>query len=145
MGRNGFMIREKEGVWHVMDKIAVLIPCFNEGLTIRKVVDDFRKELPNADIYVYDNNSDDDTVEQAQLAGAIVRHEYQQGKGNVVRKMFTEIDADAYVLVDGDDTYPVMQSFGRLVWCTVQKKIWTWQIFVWKAWNQWKKTAIFFL
>lgn len=86
--------------------IAVLIPCYNEGLTIRKVVTDFRKELPEAEIYVYDNNSKDNTVEEALKAGAIVRHEYRQGKGNVVRRMFTEIDADVYVLVDGDDTYP---------------------------------------
>lgn len=86
--------------------IAVLIPCYNEGLTIQKVVTDFRKELPEAEIYVYDNNSKDNTVEEALKAGAIVRHEYRQGKGNVVRRMFTEIDADVYVLVDGDDTYP---------------------------------------
>lgn len=86
--------------------IAVLIPCYNEGLTIRKVVTDFRKELPEAEIYVYDNNSKDNTVEEALKAGAIVRYEYRQGKGNVVRRMFTEIDADVYVLVDGDDTYP---------------------------------------
>ena len=75
-------------------------------MTIQKVVTDFRKELPEAEIYVYDNNSKDNTVEEALKAGAIVRHEYRQGKGNVVRRMFTEIDADVYVLVDGDDTYP---------------------------------------
>lgn len=89
-----------------MEKTAVLIPCYNEGLTIRKVVTDFRRELPEADIYVYDNNSKDNTVEEATAAGAIVRHEYRQGKGNVVRRMFAEIDAEIYVLVDGDDTYP---------------------------------------
>lgn len=86
--------------------IAVLIPCYNEGVAIRKVVEDFKKVLPEADIYVYDNNSSDNTVAEATAGGAIVRHEYRQGKGNVVRKMFTEIEADIYVLVDGDDTYP---------------------------------------
>lgn len=97
-----------------MGRTAVLIPCYNEGLTIRKVVTDFRKELPEADIYVYDNNSKDNTVEEAKAAGAIVRHEYRQGKGNVVRKMFTEIDADIYVLVDGDDTYPA-ENVGEMI------------------------------
>lgn len=87
-------------------KIAVLIPCYNEELSIEKVIKDFRKELPEADIYVYDNNSKDKTVEIAKNAGAIIRHEYNQGKGNVVRRMFREVDADVYVMVDGDDTYP---------------------------------------
>lgn len=89
-----------------MEKIAVLIPCYNEELTIEKVVKDFKKELPDADIYVYDNNSKDKTAEIAKNAGAIVKHEYRQGKGNVVRSMFRDIDADIYVMVDGDDTYP---------------------------------------
>lgn len=89
-----------------MERIAVLIPCYNEELTIEKVVKDFKKELPEADIYVYDNNSKDKTAEIAKEAGAIVRKEYRQGKGNVVRTMFREIDADIYVMVDGDDTYP---------------------------------------
>ena len=89
-----------------MDKIAVLIPCFNESKTIEKVVSDFQQVLPEATIYVYDNNSTDNTAVLARKAGAIVRHEYQQGKGNVLRRMFREIDAQAYVLVDGDDTYP---------------------------------------
>ena len=89
-----------------MEKIAVLIPCYNEELTIEKVVKDFKKELPNADIYVYDNNSKDKTIEIAEKAGAIVKKENRQGKGNVVRTMFREIDADIYVMVDGDDTYP---------------------------------------
>lgn len=89
-----------------MDNIAVLVPCFNEARTIAKVVKDFRAALPEAVIYVYDNNSTDGTAEIARAAGAIVRHEYQQGKGNVVRRMFQEIDARCYVLVDGDDTYP---------------------------------------
>ena len=89
-----------------MDKIAVLIPCYNESKTIKKVVEDFKKVLPEATIYVYDNNSSDDTVEIAEKAGAIVRHEYQQGKGNVIRRMFREIDAECYVMTDGDDTYP---------------------------------------
>lgn len=89
-----------------MEKIAVLIPCYNEELTIEKVIKDFRKELPDADIYVYDNNSKDKTAEIADTNGAIVKHEYRQGKGNVVRAMFRDIDADIYVMVDGDDTYP---------------------------------------
>lgn len=89
-----------------MAEIAVLIPCFNESKTVTKVVEDFKKALNGATIYVYDNNSTDDTAKLAEKAGAIVRHEYQQGKGNVMRRMFREIDADAYILVDGDDTYP---------------------------------------
>lgn len=89
-----------------MEKIAVLIPCYNEELTIEKVIKDFKKELPSADIYVYDNNSKDNTSEIAKRAGAIVKHEYRQGKGNVVRSMFRDIDADIYIMVDGDDTYP---------------------------------------
>ena len=87
-------------------KIAVLIPCYNEERSIEKVIKDFKRELPNADIYVYNNNSKDKTVEIAKNNGAIVRNEYRQGKGNVVRTMFREIDADIYVMVDGDDTYP---------------------------------------
>ena len=87
-------------------KIAVLIPCYNESVTIEKVVNDFRAALPEADIYVYDNNSTDNTFEIAKNAGAIVRREYRQGKGNVIRTMFREIDADCYIMTDGDDTYP---------------------------------------
>ena len=87
-------------------KTAVLIPCYNEELTIEKVIKDFKKELPDADIYVYDNNSKDNTAQIAKANGAIVKHEYRQGKGNVVRSMFRDIDADIYVMVDGDDTYP---------------------------------------
>ena len=89
-----------------MSKIAVLIPCYNEELTVEKVIKDFRKELPEAAIYVYDNNSKDKTSEIAKKNGAIVVKEYRQGKGNVVRSMFYDIDADIYVMVDGDDTYP---------------------------------------
>ena len=89
-----------------MDKIAVLIPCFNESKTIEKVVRDFKNVLPEAVIYVYDNNSTDHTDEIARKAGAVVRYEYQQGKGNVIRRMFREIDAECYVMADGDDTYP---------------------------------------
>lgn len=89
-----------------MEKIAVLIPCYNEEKTVEKVVRDFRAVLPEAVIYVYDNNSSDRTVELAERAGAVVRHEYSQGKGNVLRRMFREIDAECYILVDGDDTYP---------------------------------------
>ncbi len=88
-------------------KIAVLIPCYNESATIEKVVKDWKKALPKADIYVYDNNSSDGTDKIASKAGAIVRYEYKQGKGNVIRSMFREIDADCYIMVDGDDTYPV--------------------------------------
>ena len=89
-----------------MDKIAVLIPCYNEELTITKVINDFKNELPEAEIYVFDNNSKDNTASKAEEAGAIVKKEYNQGKGNVVRRMFREIDADIFVIVDGDDTYP---------------------------------------
>jgi glycosyltransferase involved in cell wall biosynthesis len=90
-----------------MDKIAVLIPCYNEEKTVEKVVKDARAALPEATIYVYDNNSSDRTVELAEAAGAVVRHEYMQGKGNVIRRMFREIDAECYIMVDGDDTYPM--------------------------------------
>ena len=90
-----------------MDKVAVLIPCYNESKTIAKVVTDFKAVLPEGSvIYVYDNNSTDGTAEIAAAAGAVVRHEYQQGKGNVIRRMFREIDAQCYLMVDGDDTYP---------------------------------------
>ncbi len=89
-----------------MDKIAVLIPCYNESKTIEKVVTDFKNALPEATIYVYDNNSGDGTDEIARRAGAVVKYEYQQGKGNVIRRMFREIDAECYVMTDGDDTYP---------------------------------------
>jgi len=87
-------------------KIAILIPCYNESKTIAKVVGDFKKQLPEADIYVYDNNSTDNTADIARQAGAIVRYEQRQGKGNVVRRMLADIEADCYLLVDGDDTYP---------------------------------------
>ena len=88
------------------DRIAVLIPCYNESKTVEKVVRDFRRALPEAVVYVYDNNSSDGTGEIAARAGAIVRRERMQGKGNVIRRMFREIDADCYIMVDGDDTYP---------------------------------------
>ncbi|MGI6264843.1 MAG: glycosyltransferase family 2 protein [Acutalibacteraceae bacterium] len=89
-----------------MDKIAVLIPCYNEAVSIAKVVGDFRRVLPECTVYVYDNNSTDGTAEIAAAAGAVVRHEYRQGKGHVIRRMFREIDAACYLMVDGDDTYP---------------------------------------
>lgn len=89
-----------------MNKIAVLIPCYNEALTVAKVIADYKSALPNADIYVYDNNSIDDTAAIAESNGAIVKHEYRQGKGNVIRTMFRDIDADCYLMIDGDDTYP---------------------------------------
>ena len=90
-----------------MDKIAVLIPCYNEEKTIAKVVTDTKRVLPEAVIYVYNNNSSDRTAELAEAAGAVVRNEYMQGKGNVIRRMFREIDAECYIMVDGDDTYPM--------------------------------------
>ena len=93
-----------------MDEVAVLIPCFNEEKTIGKVVTDFKRELPDATIYVYDNNSTDKSAEISQNAGAVVCHEYMQGKGNVIRRMFREIDAKVYVIVDADDTYPAEAS-----------------------------------
>lgn len=89
-----------------MKDVAVLVPCYNEELTIKKVINDFQKELPDAKIYVYDNNSKDRTAQIAKSEGAVVVPEYRQGKGNVVRSMFRDIDADIYVMVDGDDTYP---------------------------------------
>lgn len=89
-----------------MDKIAVLIPCYNESKTIGKVINDLKKSVPEAVIYVYDNNSTDDTAEIAARSGAVVRYENMQGKGNVIRRMFREIDAQAYIMIDGDDTYP---------------------------------------
>lgn len=88
------------------NKIAVLIPCYNESATIAKVIGDYKRALPEADIYVYDNNSTDKTDEIAFKAGAIVRYEHRQGKGNVIRSMFRDIDADCYLMIDGDDTYP---------------------------------------
>lgn len=103
--------KEYKGGVEPMEKIAVLIPCYNEEKTIKKVVRDWKKELPEATIYVYNNNSTDRTAEIAKEAGAVVRDEYQQGKGNVIRRMFREIDAQCYVMIDGDDTYPA--EFGR--------------------------------
>lgn len=95
-------------------KIAVLIPCYNEELTVEKTVSDFKRVLPNADIYVYNNNSKDRTKELALKSGAIVRDEYRQGKGAVVRSMFRDIDADVYIMVDGDDTYPAEEVEGLI-------------------------------
>ncbi len=97
---------KRKGNPEKMDKIAVMIPCYNEAKTVKKVVEDFRKALPEARIYVYDNNSSDGTDQCAREAGAIVCYEYQQGKGNVVRRMFQDIEAECYILTDGDDTYP---------------------------------------
>ena len=94
-----------------MKKIAVLIPCYNEELTIRAVVEDFKNVIPEADIYVYDNNSNDDTAKIAKEAGVIVVPEYRQGKGHVVRSMFRDIEADCYIMVDGDDTYPAEDAY----------------------------------
>src|SRR5207247_7606418 len=99
-------------------RVAVLVPCFNEEATIGKVIGDFRAALPKATVYVYDNNSTDRTVEIARAAGALVRRELHQGKGNVVRRMFADVDADVYVLVDGDATYDapsVRAMLGKLV------------------------------
>lgn len=97
----------QKGAETSMDRIAVLIPCYNEAQTIEKVVTDARTALPDAAVYVYDNNSTDGSGELAKSAGAIVRHEYMQGKGNVIRRMFREIDAECYLMIDGDDTYPL--------------------------------------
>ena len=91
---------------YIMTSVAVLIPCYNEEITIKKVVQDFKTALPEATIYVYDNNSTDNTAKIAKEAGAVVRKEPRQGKGNVIRAMFQDIDADVYVMADGDDTYP---------------------------------------
>lgn len=102
------------------DKIAVLIPCFNEEFTIGKVVKDALCYVPDATIYVYDNNSTDKTPEIAKKAGAVIRHEYKQGKGNVIRRMFREIDAECYVLIDGDDTYP-LEKVGDMIELVVNK------------------------
>ncbi|EOI44403.1 glycosyl transferase [Enterococcus faecium EnGen0313] len=96
------------------EKIAVLIPCYNEEATISTVIEDFKRELPEADIYVYDNNSTDRTYELAVQGGAIVKKEPRQGKGNVIRQMFFDIDADYYLMVDGDDTYPAEAAHGLL-------------------------------
>lgn len=104
-----------------MSSIAVLIPCYNESATIEKVVRDYRAALPDADVYVYDNNSSDGTAELAKRAGAIVRHEYRQGKGNVIRTMFREIDADCYLITDGDDTYPA-ENAPEMVGMILEKK-----------------------
>ncbi len=103
-------------------KIAVLIPCYNESKTIAKVVRDYRAALPEADIYVYDNNSTDHTDEIAREAGAIVRYEYRQGKGNVIRTMFREINADCYLMIDGDDTYPA-ENAREMVQLVLEKKV----------------------
>lgn len=105
-----------------MDKIAVLIPCYNESMTIEKVVSDWKKELPEATVYVYDNNSTHNTDVIAKKAGAVVRYEYTQGKGNVIRRMFREIDAECYIMIDGDDTYP--SEYGRqMVDLVINKKV----------------------
>ena len=93
-------------LWVFIMKTAILIPYYNESKTIGKVIADFKRVMPHADIYVYDNNSTDGTDKIAENAGAIVRYEYEQGKGNVVRSMFRDIEADCYIMVDGDDTYP---------------------------------------
>ena len=101
-----FHSKKYTGEYPMLDKIAVLIPCYNESKSIVKVIQDMKKELPEATIYVYDNNSTDGTDKLAREAGAVVRYEYQQGKGNVIRSMFRDIDAQCYLMVDGDDTYP---------------------------------------
>ena len=104
------------------DKVAILIPCYNEAKTIKKVITDFKKVLPNAIVYVYDNNSTDDTAKIAQKAGAVVRHEYKQGKGNVIRRMFREINAECYIMVDGDDTYSA-ESAPEMVKLVLERNI----------------------
>lgn len=116
-----FIIKEG-GLKVLMDKIAVLIPCYNEAKTIKKVIEDYKKVLPEAVIYVYDNNSTDSTDKIARQAGAVVRYEYQQGKGNVIRRMFREIDADCYIMTDGDDTYPA-ESAREMVELVLKQKV----------------------
>lgn len=105
-----------------MDKIAILIPCYNEAATIEKVVTDMRKAIPDAVIYVYDNNSTDDTAAIADRVGAVVRREYAQGKGNVIRRMFREIDAECYLMTDGDDTYPA-EFAAEMCRCVLEEQI----------------------
>lgn len=105
-----------------MDKIAVLIPCYNESNTISKVVKDFKRVLPEAVVYVYDNNSTDGTDKMAEEAGAIVRYEHRQGKGNVIRRMFREVDAQCYIMTDGDDTYPA-ESAGKMADLVLKKNV----------------------
>lgn len=109
-----------KGALRMLDQIAVLIPCYNESKTIAKVIRDFRKELPEATIYVYDNNSTDGTDEIARQAGAVVRYEHKQGKGNVIRTMFREIDAQVYLMIDGDDTYPA-EAAREMVNCVLNR------------------------
>jgi len=103
-------------------KIAVLLPCYNEGLSIRKVVEDFRKELPDATIYVYDNRSSDNTQDEARAAGAVVRTEQWPGKGNVVRRMFSDIDADIYIMADGDGTYDSSVA-PKMIQCLINENL----------------------
>lgn len=105
-----------------MDKIAVLIPCYNESSTISKVVKDFKRVLPEAVVYVYDNNSTDGTDKIAEEAGAIVRYEHRQGKGNVIRRMFREVDTQCYIMTDGDDTYPA-ESAGKMADLVLKKNV----------------------
>lgn len=105
-----------------MEKIAVLIPCYNEEKTVEKVVLDFKRVLPEATIYVYNNNSSDRTAELAEKAGAIVRNEYMQGKGNVIRRMFREVDAECYIMTDGDDTYPAEDAV-KMAELVLNKKV----------------------
>ena len=105
-----------------MDKIAVLIPCYNESNTISKVVKDFKRVLPEAVVYVYDNNSTDGTDKIAEEAGAIVRYEHRQGKGNVIRRIFREVDAQCYIMTDGDDTYPA-ESAGKMADLVLKKNV----------------------
>lgn len=111
----------RKGVVNFMDKIAVLIPCYNESKTIQKVIMDFKKVLPEATIYVYDNNSQDGTDELAREVGAVVRYEYKQGKGQVIRSMFADIDAECYLMIDGDDTYPA-ENAREMADLVLQKK-----------------------
>lgn len=111
-----------------MEKIAVLIPCYNESKTISKVISDYKRVIPEASIYVYDNNSTDGTDRIAKEAGAIVKYEHRQGKGNVIRRMFREIDAECYVMVDGDDTYPA-ECVEKLINAVLERgQTWWWEI-----------------
>src|SRR5499427_8190988 len=122
MSKREIVARGADGLSRPLEqRVAVLVPCFDEEATIAKVIADFRAALPEATIYVYDNNSTDRTVEIARAAGALVRRERHQGKGNVVRRMFADVDADAYVLVDGDATYDAASARAMIARLTEER------------------------
>ena len=110
-----------------MDKIAILIPCYNEAKTIGKVINDWKKSIPEAVIYVYDNNSKDETAAIARDAGAVVRHEYSQGKGNVIRRMFREIDAECYIMLMATTRIRLNTEDRWRIWSWKKERIWWWE------------------